>query len=76
MTETVHVVPPDLQSRISEWRRKSADGTITLDEMKLAIIALRSGRKAAAEASAASGTKRTKKPTKSAEDLLSELGGL
>lgn len=75
MTDPVHVVPPDLQSRISDWRRKSADGTITLDEMKQAIIALRSGRKAAAEASASSG-KRTKTPTRSADDLLNELGGL
>jgi hypothetical protein len=71
----VNVVPPDLQSKIAMWRRKSNDGTITLEEMKEAIIALRSGRKAAAEASAASG-KKTKQPTRSADDMLSELGGL
>ena len=75
MTET-QVVPPELQSKILEWRRKSADGTITLDEMKQAIIALRSGRKAAAEAASASGSKRAKKPTRSADDMLAELGGL
>lgn len=74
MTE-IHVVTPETQSRIAEYRRKAADGTITLDEMKAAIILLRSGRKAAAEASAASG-KRTKKPTRSADELLSELGSL
>lgn len=65
-------VTPELQSKIALWRRKAQDGTITLDEMKEAIIAMRMGRKSAAEAAASSGKK--KKPTRSADDMLGELG--
>lgn len=68
-------VSPQLQSQIIEWRRKSLSGDITLDEMKLAIIALRSNRRAAAEASASSGKKKTKVPVNT-DDLLSELGSI
>lgn len=51
-------VSPELQSKILAWRSSAAAGTITLEEMKEAIIALRSGRRSAAEASAASGKKK------------------
>lgn len=74
---TINVVTPEMQSKIAEWRRKAADGSITLPEMKEAIIALRAGRTAAAAAAAASGkSSRKKTPARSADDLLSELGGL
>lgn len=74
MPDPIHVVPPPLQSKIDMWRRKMADGTITLDEMKEAVIALRQGRTNAAQAAASAGKKSTKKPTRSAEDMLGELG--
>lgn len=70
-------ISPELQSNIAMWRRKSADGTITLDEMKAAIIAMRQGRKSAAEAAASSAKgSRKKAPARSADDMLSELGNL
>lgn len=70
-------IPPALESKIAEWRRKSADGTITLQEVREAIIAMRGGRVAAQEAAAASGKKSSsKKPARSADDMLGELGGL
>lgn len=75
MTTSSSPVPPELQSKIALWRSKSADGTITLDEMKQAILALRSGRQSAAVAAAGSKTK-SKAPARSADDLLSELGGI
>lgn len=67
----INVVPPELQSKIEQMRRKMADGTITLDDMKWVVMNLRQGRRSAAEASASS--KRTKKPTRSADDMLKEL---
>lgn len=71
---SVNVVPPELQSKIAVWRAKALDGTISLDEMREAVILLRGGRKAAQEASEASG-KKAKKPARAVDDMLSELGG-
>jgi hypothetical protein len=73
---TTQPVPPELQSKIRMWRAKMADGTITLPEMKEAIIALRGGRKAALEASEASKGSKTKRPAKNANDMLAELEGI
>jgi len=69
-------VPPELQSKIALWRSRSADGTITLDEMKQAIIAIRQGRVSAAAAAEGSKKTKSKAPARSADDMLAELGGL
>lgn len=45
---------------IQIWRQKSLDGTITLDEMRQAISAIRKERIGAAEKSAVSRTTKTK----------------
>ncbi len=64
-------------NKVNEWRRKMADGTITLEEQKEAVIFLRQNRFTAQTAAATSKKKAsTKKPTKSGDDLLSELDGL
>jgi hypothetical protein len=62
-------------NKVQEWRRKFADGTITLEEQKEAILILRQNRNAAGAAAAASKSKakKPKGPAKSADDLLSEL---
>lgn len=67
---------PDLLAKIEEWRRKSADGTITMDEQKEAILLLRQTRVTALTASKASKAKGggKKGPAKSADQLLAELG--
>jgi hypothetical protein len=69
---------PELQSKLVYWRSRAADGTITLDEMKEAILLLRENRKAASEANAASksGGKKASRPARSSDDMLSELEGL
>lgn len=73
-------VPLELQSKIAGWRLRAAEGTLTLEEMKEAIIHLRAGRmSAAASANAtkrasAAGAKKT--VIKNSDDLLSELEGL
>ncbi len=64
---------PELQSQIAIWRQKEADGTMTLEDYRLAVRALREDRQSAATASA---TKRAKAKAAipNANDLLSELG--
>lgn len=66
----------DLQMRIAEWRRKAAEGTLALDEMKEAIVMLRQGRVAAQNASAVAKRKAAVKVIPAAEDLLGELGDM
>lgn len=67
---------PELVAKIAIWRAKAADGTITLDEMREAVAAMREGRLAAANASDQARRKRAKAAVRSADDLLNELGGL
>ena len=45
---------PELVSKIAHWRAKAANGTLTADEMREAIAALRADRVGAAVASATS----------------------
>lgn len=63
----------EAQARIQELRQKSLAGTITTDEMKEAIALMREDRVRAATSSAKS--RAAKAPTRSAEDMLSELEG-
>jgi len=65
----------ELQNKFSIWRQKATDGTITMKEMKEAILALRGSRRTASDAAKASKS-RAKAPARSADDLLSELDGL
>lgn len=69
-------IPIELQQKIANWRRKAAEGTLTLDDMKEAILHLRQGRVAAANASAASKRKKAIAEIPAAADMLSELEGL
>ena len=70
---------PELQMKIQEWRAKAREGTLTQEEMREAIAALRKDRGSVTQATAGSKTTRTrtaaaKKPD--GDDLLSELEGL
>lgn len=64
-----------ITSQIQLWRQKSRDGTITAEEMREAIAAIRKERHGASEKSETSRTKRVaaKTPVNSG-DLLGELG--
>jgi hypothetical protein len=68
-------VPLELQAKISVWRQRSREGTLTQDEMKEAILALRAGRVAAMQASSTAKRKRAIAAIPSADDMLSELSG-
>jgi len=65
---------PEVQSKISIWRQKALEGTLTLEEMKEAIVILRGGRVSAAHASEGARRKTAKAAIPSADDLLAELG--
>ncbi len=70
---TAPLISAELSSKISLWRAKIADGTITREEMKEAVLHLRQGRLAAAQS--ATTTKRAKamKAIPNADDLLSSF---
>ena len=68
---------PELQTKIAEWRRQLADGSLTGEEgmlvMKEAVKLLREGRVSAAYSSEASKRKKAIVAIPKADDLLSEL---
>ena len=71
------MISPELQSQIQTWRQKAAAGTLSIEEMRDAVAAMRGSRLSAAEAAAKSPSRsRAKSPTRSADDMLKDLGGL
>lgn len=67
-------ISPELQSKLSIWRQKAADGTLSMDELKEAVAFLRSDRKAAAVSSPAKKTAKAKAAIPDADTLMKELG--
>ena len=67
---------PETQAKIAMWRSKAAEGTLTQEEMKEAILVLRGDRLSAAKASDSAKRKTAIKNIPSADDLLGELGEL
>lgn len=66
---------PEQITKIRELSAKSAAGTLTLEEMREAVVLMRQGRRSAAETAKKSRSK-AKEPPRSANDLLAELGAL
>lgn len=66
-------IPLELQAKITSWRLRAAEGTLTLDEMKEAIRHLRAGRVSAVAASAAAKRHKAVVAIPSADDMLSDL---
>lgn len=67
----------EVQSQITLWRAKAAEGTLTEDNMRDIVKALRDGRVSAGVASAGAKTKAAKAagPALNGDDLLGELMG-
>lgn len=65
---------PELQSQIATWRDKARQGTLSVDDMKLAIAAIRGDRKNAAATSEQSRRTKAKAEIPNAKSLLGELG--
>jgi len=73
---TTSPVTLEMQAKLAEWRKKSAEGTLTLEEMKQAIVELRAGRQAAGAAASVAKRKAAAKVIPNADDLLDEIEGL
>ena len=67
---------PETNAKIAIYRQKAIEGSLTVEDMKEAIILLRGDRKGAAVASEKSRRTKAKAIIPSADDLLSELEGL
>ena len=67
---------PEMNAQIALWRAKALDGSLTVDEMKQAIVALRGDRRGAAVASEKSRRSKAKAVIPDGDDLLAELEGL
>ena len=70
---------PEMQAKIQLWRQKAREGTLTQDEMREAIAALRQDRVGAASVSATSREKRATTRAKAninSDALLGELDNL
>ena len=70
---------PELSAKVQLWRQKARDGSLTQDEMREAIAALRQDRAGAAATSAASRERKATAKAKASvnsDDLLNELDGL
>lgn len=65
----------EMQAKLGVWREKARAGTLTQDELREAIAALREDRSRAVAAGVVSKTRAKKAPV-SSEDLLAELDGL
>ena len=68
-------VPLELQAKIASWRQRASEGTLTLDEMKEAILHLRAGRVSAANAASSAKRKKTS-VAPPADDMLADLEGM
>lgn len=64
---------PDMTTKVQLWRQKARDGTLTQEEMREAIAALRADR---ATIGAAKGKRTTTKKNINSDDLLNELDNL
>lgn len=70
------ITDPELLNKLSVWRSKAADGSLTIEEMREAIRALRANRMSTAEAASKSKSgsrKKTPAAPIDAADLLSQL---
>ena len=74
------ITDPELLNKLSVWRTKAADGSLSIDDMREAIKVLRANRMSTAEAAAKSksGGSRKKSPAApvDAGNLLDQLNGL
>lgn len=67
---------PSFHQKLADYRRKAADNTITLEEMREAVKLMRQGRVAAAAASTTAARKKAAAPVVDSNSLLDELSSL
>jgi hypothetical protein len=67
---------PQLQSQIAGWRQRAIEGTLSTEELIVAVKLIREGRVSAAYSADAAKRKKAVAAIPAANDLLSELEGL
>lgn len=67
---------PETQGRLAILRAKAVDGTLTLEEMKEAIVMMRGDRASSVRNSDSSRKAKVKAAIPSADDMLNELGNI
>lgn len=67
---------PELIAKIAVWRQKAKDGTLTTEDQREAVAAIRGERKAAAHSSEQSKRTKAKAVVPDAKSLLADLGKL
>lgn len=65
---------PEILNRIAQFRAKSLDKTITIEELREAIIMMRQDRVTAQNVASTTRASKAKKPTQSVADMEAELG--
>lgn len=66
----------ELQAKLAVWRQRTRDGTMTVEDYKEAIAAIRGDRKTAANTSEQAKRTKAKAAVPDAKALLADLGGL
>jgi hypothetical protein len=66
-------ISPEISAKVVVWRQRALEGSMTIEEMRNAIIILREGRVSAAYASDTARTAKAKKVILNADDLLDEM---
>lgn len=66
----------ETHAKIAVWRQKAVEGTLSIEEMREAILVLRGDRRGAAIASDKARKAKATTAIPSADDLLNELGDL
>ena len=66
----------ELQAKIADWRRKEAEGTLSLEELREAVRTMREGRMAALASASSTTRKKAAAAIPSADDMLKGLEGL
>lgn len=67
------MISNETQAKLNIWRDKAKEGTITLEEMKEAVMLLREGRVSACFASKKSKEKLITEPWPTVDEMLKEL---
>lgn len=68
------MISPELSAKMSIWRQKALEGTLSIEDQREAVAYMRGERKGAAISPEQAKRTKAKKEIKSAEELLRELG--
>lgn len=68
------MLSPEMQAKVATWRQKAIAGTLSVEDMREAIVLLRSNRRSAAVSATEARRTKARKVVQSADDMLKDLG--